>query len=49
VDVRRVSHRYALRALPSINPRKLGRWMRTDRPMRAAFSSPLLTYLQSVV
>ncbi len=36
-------------AFSSMNAFKLGRWILTDRPTRAAFSCPVLTYLQSVV
>jgi hypothetical protein len=32
-----------------MNVRKLGRWIRTLRPTRAAFSSPLVTYRHNVV
>jgi hypothetical protein len=48
-DVRRGVHRDAPRALSSIKLRKVGRWMRRDRPTRAAFRSPLPMYLHRVV
>ena len=48
-DVYRDVHRDAPHALSSIKLRKVGRWMRRDRPTRAALSSPLPMYLHRVV